>query len=297
LNFFLYIDAKFAEGLKGVFLSSLTLVSLPIGNIKDITLRAIETLKSGENFYAEDTRVFKNLLNALEIDFSNKFIDSFHEHSEGKIKSIIEKIKSGMTIYLVSDAGSPMISDPAFPLLKKIREEGLLIKTIPGVTSVVTALELSGLPPRPFHFWGFISRSKNERKEFFLELGKIYGTHIFFESPHRIFLTVESFFEALPEGELVITRELTKIYESVYWLTKDNYQTTNEVMVDKGEFVGLFHIENNGHSSINNAELVEQVKNYLEGNGGTKKLAKIFAKILNTDSKSIYEQLSKSGKE
>ena len=147
-------------------MSSLTLVSLPIGNIKDITLRAIEALRSGDCFYAEDTRVFKKLLNSLEIEYSSKFIDSFHEHSEGKIKNITEKIQAGTRVYLVSDAGSPVISDPAFPLLKKMREEGIEIKTIPGVTSVVTALELSGLPPRPFHFWGFISRSKNERKDF-----------------------------------------------------------------------------------------------------------------------------------
>ena len=239
-------------------MSSLTLITLPIGNIRDITLRAIDVLKSGEIFYAEDTRVFKNLLNSLEIDFSNKFIDSFHEHTEGKISIILEKIKSGSTVYLVSDAGSPMISDPAFPLLKKIREEGLDIKTIPGVTSVVTALELSGLPPQPFHFWGFISRSKNERKDFFLELSKISGTHIFFESPHRIFETVDSFFSALPDEELVVTRELTKTYESVYRINKTNHQNVKDLIVDKGEFVGLFHIENQKKNSISNKKKKER---------------------------------------
>ena len=278
-------------------MSSLTLITLPIGNIRDITLRAIDVLKSGEIFYAEDTRVFKNLLNSLEIDFSNKFIDSFHEHTEGKISIILEKIKSGSTVYLVSDAGSPMISDPAFPLLKKIREEGLDIKTIPGVTSVVTALELSGLPPQPFHFWGFISRSKNERKDFFLELSKISGTHIFFESPHRIFETVDSFFSALPDEELVVTRELTKTYESVYRINKTNHQNVKDLIVDKGEFVGLFHIENQKKNSLNNSEITELVTDYLEGKGGTKKLAKIFAKILGSDTKAVYDQLARSGKE
>ena len=278
-------------------MSSLTLITLPIGNIRDITLRAIDVLKSGEIFYAEDTRVFKNLLGSLEIDFSSKFIDSFHEHTEGKISVIIDKIKNGSTVYLVSDAGSPMISDPAFPLLKKIREEGLDIKTIPGVTSVVTALELSGLPPQPFHYWGFISRSKNERKEFFLELSMISGTHIFFESPHRIFDTVESFFGALPEEELVVTRELTKTYESVYRINKTNHQNVKDLIVDKGEFVGLFHIENQKKSSINNSEISDLVRDYLEGKGGTKKLAKIFAKILGSDTKVVYDQLARSDKE
>ncbi len=277
-------------------MSSLTLITLPIGNLKDITLRAIETLKSGEYFYAEDTRVFKNLLGSLEIDFSSKFIDSFHEHSEGKISVIIEKIKNGSTVYLVSDAGSPMISDPAFPLLKKIREEGLDIKTIPGVTSVVTALELSGLPPQPFHYWGFISRSKNERKDFFLELSKISGTHIFFESPHRIFETVDSFFAALPDEELVVTRELTKTYESVYRINKTNHENIKELIVDKGEFVALFHVENLKVTSAINAEISELVRDYLEEKGGTKKLAKIFAKILGSDTKVVYDQLARSDK-
>lgn len=276
-------------------MSSLTLVTLPIGNLKDITLRAIETLKSGEHFYAEDTRVFKKLLEALEINYSQKFIDSFHEHSEGKIKTIIEKLHSGLNVYLVSDAGSPMISDPAYPLLKQVREEGIDIKTVPGVTSVITALELSGLPPQPFHYWGFVSRSKNERKDFFLELAGISGTHIFFESPHRIFETVESFFLALPDGELVITRELTKVFESVYRITKNNLADIQNTIMDKGEFVALFHVESSKNSPMNNAEVVELVKEYLEGKGGTKKLAKIFSKILNSDTKTIYDQLSRSG--
>ena len=278
-------------------MSSLTLVSLPIGNLKDITLRAIEALKSGEHFYAEDTRVFKNLLSALEIDFSGKQIDSFHEHSEGKIKIIIEKIKNGTNVYLVSDAGSPMISDPAFPLLKKMQEEGIEIKTIPGVTSVVTALELSGLPPQPFHFWGFISRSKNERKDFFLELSKQFGTHIFFESPHRIYETIDSFFAAVPDGELMVTRELTKMYESIYRVNKNNHLTIKELIIDKGEFVVLFHVENSKNLSMNNSEISDLVNDYLSGLGGTKKLAKIFAKILGADTKNIYDQLTRADKD
>lgn len=277
-------------------MSALTLVTLPIGNLKDITLRALESLKKGEHFYAEDTRVFKKLLESLEIDYSGKFIDSFHDHSEGKIKFIIEKLHSGVDIYLVSDAGSPMISDPAYPLLKKVKEEGIEIKTVPGVTSVVTALELSGLPPHPFHFWGFISRSKNERKDFFIELSGISGTHIFFESPHRIFETIDSFFNALPEGELIITRELTKAFESVYRITKKDLPEIEKIIMGKGEFVVLFHIENQKNSPMNNAEVVELVRDYLEGKPGTKKLAKIFSKILNVDTKTIYDQLSRSDK-
>lgn len=278
-------------------MSSLTLISLPIGNLKDITLRAIETLKAGEHFYAEDTRVFKKLLESLEIDYSAKFIDSFHEHTEGKISNIAQKIKSGITVYLVSDAGSPLISDPAYPLLKNMRDEGIEIKTVPGVTSVVTALELSGLPPQPFHFWGFIGRSKNERKDFFQDLSIQPGTHIFFESPHRIYETIDSFFQVLPDGELIITRELTKLYESVYRITKNDLQKLEEIVMGKGEFVALFHVENSKNSPVNNGELVEMVQDYLDGKGGPKKLAKIFSKILGVETKKVYDQLSRSDKE
>jgi 16S rRNA (cytidine1402-2'-O)-methyltransferase len=277
-------------------LSSLTLVSLPIGNLKDITLRAIETLKDGDIFYAEDTRVFKKLLDSLGIDYSSKFIDSFHEHSEGKILKILEKIQSGITVYLVSDAGSPLISDPAYPLLKKMREIGVEIKTVPGVTSVVTALELSGLPPQPFHFWGFISRSKNERIDFFRDLSMQAGTHIFFESPHRIFETVNSFFQVIPTGELTITRELTKVFESVYRITKESLPEIEKILMDKGEFVVLFHVENFKNPPVNNSEIVEMVEDYMEGKRNSKQLAKIFSKLLGTNTKSVYDRLIRSGK-
>lgn len=276
-------------------MSSLTLVTLPIGNLKDITLRALETLKTGVYFYAEDTRVFKKLLENLEIDYSQKIIDSFHDHSEEKIPSIIEKVHLGFDVYLVSDAGSPMISDPAFPLIRKAVELGIQIKTMPGVTSVITALELSGLPPHPFHFWGFLARTKNEKKSFFLELASIQGTHIFFESPHRIYETVESFFEVLPDSELVVTRELTKIYETVSRVKKEQMKELQTLVYDKGEFVVLFHNDHKKNSNMN--ELAGMVQDYLEGRPGTKKLAKIFAKILDRDQKLIYDQLVRSGKE
>lgn len=265
--------------------------------MKDITLRAIETLKSEKYFYAEDTRVFKKLLEAQGIDYSDKFIDSFHDHTEGKINIIVEKIKEGITVCLVSDAGSPVISDPAYPLLKKIKEEAINIKTVPGVTSVITALELSAFPPHPFHFWGFIARSKNEKKDFYKELQAIAGTHIFFESPHRILETVELFFEVLPEAQLVITRELTKVFESVYRIKRSDLGKLSEIIIEKGEFVVLFHVPNSSQSPVKNAELEILVKDYLEGKGGTKKLAKIFSKILGEDTKAIYDQLVRSDTE
>jgi 16S rRNA (cytidine1402-2'-O)-methyltransferase len=271
-------------------------VTLPIGNMGDITQRALEALKNGTTFYAEDTRVFKELLNNLGIAYQNKFIDSFHDQSVGKLEIILSKIKNGEVVHLVSDAGSPMVSDPAFPLLKRLVEENITIKTLPGVTAVVTALELSALPPHPFHFWGFIGRGKGEKKDFFKELAGISGTHIFFESPHRVFETIDSFFEVQPENTLVIARELTKTYESVYRITKDDLKTIRDNVVDKGEFVLLFHSASEKSSAGSSEEVVLLTKDYMENGGSTKKLAKIFSKILGSDTKTIYDQLTRSVK-
>lgn len=274
-------------------LSELILVTLPIGNSKDITLRALETLKTEKIFFAEDTRVFKQALESQGISYHDKLIDSFHDQSVGKIDIVLKKLNEGSNVCLVSDAGSPIVSDPAYPLIKKLIEEGHTVKTVPGVTSVITALELSGLPPHPFHFWGFIGRSKNERRDFYTELGAVYGTHLFFESPHRLFETVESFFEIFPEKQLVITKELTKTFETVYRITKKDLPNLSEIIIDKGEFVVLFHNDSSKGNSVEFQELQSMINDYLEQGGGPKKLAKIFAKALGTDTKKVYDQLNR----
>jgi 16S rRNA (cytidine1402-2'-O)-methyltransferase len=277
-------------------MSELVLVTLPIGNIGDITVRALEALKIGKVFYAEDTRVFKELLKSLGIEYSDKFIDSFHDQSIGKIEQVVEKIKNGEIVYLVSDAGSPIVSDPAYPLLKKLVEEDISIRTLPGVTAVVTALELSALPPHPFHFWGFIGRGKGEKKDFFKNLSSIPGTHIFFESPHRVYETIDSFFDVLADNTLVITRELTKTYESVYRITKDDLVNVRSTVLDKGEFVLLFHNANEGTTAAIDEEIVLLTRDYLENGGTPKKLAKILSKIVGSDTKTVYDQLTRSVK-
>lgn len=274
-------------------MSDLILITLPIGNSKDVTIRALETIKQETVFFAEDTRVFKQFLDSQGISYQNKFIDSFHDQSIGKIEHVLAKLDEGYNVCLVSDAGSPIISDPAYPLLKRLVEEKRSIKTVPGVTAVVTALELSALPPNPFHFWGFIGRSKNEKREFFVDLLSQYGTHIFFESPHRIYETIESFFESCPDKTLVVTRELTKTYESIYRLTQSDLPRLKEIVLDKGEFVVLFHNETNKKQAFEIQEIQSMIRDYLQEGGGPKKLAKIFARALSEDTKSIYDQLSR----
>lgn len=276
-------------------LSGLTLVTLPIGNTGDITIRALDVLRSGIHFYAEDTRVFKDLLRSLGIDYSQKFIDSYHDQSIGKIDSIIQKIKEGEEVYLVSDAGSPIISDPAFPLVKRVNEEGIKLNSLSGISSVIIALELSALPPHPFHFWGFMPRTRGEKIENLKKLKLIQGTHLYFESPHRIFETVETFFEINPEQTLVVARELTKTFQTVTRLDKNNLNEVKTLIKDKGEFVILFHqdvVKNQFYPD----ELVELVNDYISSGGGTKKLSKIFSKISGDDAKSVYDRLNRSDK-
>lgn len=274
-------------------MSGLFLVTLPIGNLKDITERAREVLTLKTDFYAEDTRVFKALLVSLGIDFRDKRIDSFHDHSSNKIESIVELIASGKEVCLVSDAGSPVISDPAYPLIRKVIEKGFDVHTIPGVTSVIAALELSGLPAIPFHFWGFLPRSSTDKRLLFTRLLQIKGTHIFFESPKRVVETTFLFFDCFPELELVFAREITKKFESVYRIKKNQIEGIEEI-VTKGEFVLLFHNDDQREFDGNNEQIKQLINQYLEGKGNTKLLAKIFSSILDEDVKITYSRLSRS---
>lgn len=271
----------------------MVLITLPIGNLEDITERAKKALVEIDVFFAEDTRVFKDLLNRLGISFANKKIDSFHDHSSHKVNHILGMIKNGIRVGVVSDAGSPIISDPAYPLIQSALEEGIAIKTRPGVSSVLVALELSGLPSNPFHFWGFLGRGETEKIKFFNQLKTIKGTHIFFESPHRIEDTVNIFFKVQSDGELVVARELTKKFEEVTRLTKESIKILSEILTVKGEFVLLYHqADGKSAKTADLDELKKEVTDYLE-KGNTKKLAKILATILDCKTQDVYQQLLK----
>lgn len=274
-------------------MSGLYLITLPIGNSEDITLKAQRWLNEIDTFYAEDTRVFKDLLKDLNIDYSSKAIDSFHDHSENKIERIIKKLESGDKIGLVSDAGSPVISDPAYPLIREVIKSNIPLFNASGITSVVCALELSGLPANPFHFWGFIGRSESDRKNLFNQFLSTNGTHIFFESPHRIYETIKSFFDTFPEEELVVARELTKKFQEIKKLNINHLKNLNERILDKGEFVLLCHLKTVTTAKLDN-KLIEEINDYLENGGNTKKLAKIFGKILNEESRVIYNKMIQS---
>ena len=189
----------------------LYLVATPIGNLDDITFRAIQTLKEVDWIAAEDTRNTGLLLK--HFDISTKQI-SFHEHNaKEKIPDLIEFLKAGQSIAQVSDAGLPSISDPGHDLVKSAIEEEIAVVTVPGASAGISALIASGLAPQPHIFYGFLPRKSGQQKQFF-DLKKDYPeTQIFYESPHRVADTLENMLAVYGDRSVVLVRELTKIYE------------------------------------------------------------------------------------
>ena len=191
----------------------LFIVSTPIGNLKDITLRAIETLKTVDLITAEDTRHTKILLNHYEIPTA---LTSYFEHNESKkVDYLVGLLKEGKNIALVTDAGTPGISDPGYPLIRLAKENNIPITVIPGPTAFVAALSLSGLPAHEFIFLGFLPVKSGGRRNKLEELKQETRTIIFYESPHRLLKTLKDIEEVMGNPTIVVARELTKKFEEV----------------------------------------------------------------------------------
>jgi 16S rRNA (cytidine1402-2'-O)-methyltransferase len=192
---------------------SFYLVSTPIGNISDISRRAVEILGSVDFILAEDTRKARSLLGRLGI---RKRTLSYHDHNKERITpSLLDRIEKGETGALVTDAGTPGISDPGFYLVRAMIERGIEFTALPGPSAVIQALVLSGLPTDRFTFYGYIPKKKGARKRIITEAAAATGTAVFFESPHRIDSTLEAIAGVIPGRELVVARELTKLHEEV----------------------------------------------------------------------------------
>src|SRR5665213_3033588 len=195
----------------------LYIVSTPIGNLKDITLRAIETLKSVDLIAAEDTRHTKILLDACQIE---KPLTSFFEHNQiKKAEHLLSLLKAGKNIALVSDAGTPGISDPGFLMVRMAQENNIPITVIPGVSACISALTASGLPAHRFIFEGFLPPKSGARRNKLISLKEEKATVIFYESPHRLLKTLKDMQEVWDDPIVVVARELTKKFEVV---RKDN---------------------------------------------------------------------------
>ena len=218
----------------------LYVVAMPIGNRKDISLRAIEVLREVELIAAEDTRHSGPLLKQLGI---NTPMLALHEHNErGLVDSLVERLRKGGNLALISDAGTPLISDPGFPLVRECHRQGVRVSPIPGASALICALSVAGLPTDRFIFEGFPPRTRSARRERFKSLAVETGTLVFYESGHRIQHCVSDLVACFGgERPVVMARELTKLYETILFTTLDGLLDRLEAKPDqrKGEFVLL----------------------------------------------------------
>ncbi|MDP3929480.1 MAG: 16S rRNA (cytidine(1402)-2'-O)-methyltransferase [Bacteroidota bacterium] len=216
-------------------MGKLILVPTPIGNLEDITLRGLKVLQQADAILAEDTRQTSKLLNHYEI---SKPLWSYHAHNEHKqIDNLLKELTAGKTLALVSDAGTPAISDPGFLLVRACLQASISVECLPGATAFVPALVKSGLPSDAFIFLGFLPEKKG-RQTAFKKLVDIEYTMVFYESPHRLLKTLQQLKEYLGQDRLAsVSRELTKIYEETIngtLVQLIEYYTTHPI---KGEFV------------------------------------------------------------
>lgn len=221
-------------------MSKLFVIPTPIGNLKDITYRAIEILKSVDLILAEDTRTSSKLLNHYEIDVKT---ESFHMHNEHKkLDGIVKKILNGNEVAIISDAGTPGISDPGFLLVRACIQNEINIECLPGATAFVPALVNSGFPMDRFLFEGFLPVKKGRTKRL-KELSISKKTMVFYESPHRVLKTLKDFGSYFSlENKISISRELTKIYEETFRGTIEEALKHFEKNKPKGEFVIVLSI-------------------------------------------------------
>ena len=209
----------------------LYIVATPIGNLKDITLRALDVLREVDYILCEDTRVCSKLLTRYEI-FSH--LKSFYKEREFQAEEkILNDLKVGSRIALVSDAGTPLISDPGYHLVKKTLDAGIEVDSIPGPSAVINALVLSGFSPVPFTFLGYIPRGGEERKRFFEILPFFDETVVVFETPHRIRRTLVDLANVIPEREVAVIREMTKVNQEI--IRSRAGELLEKKLVEKGE--------------------------------------------------------------
>lgn len=214
---------------------TLYLCATPIGNLEDITYRVVRTLNEVDLIAAEDTRNSIKLLNHFEIKTP---MTSYHEHNKvTKGPCLVQKLAAGEDIALITDAGTPGISDPGEDLVKLCYEAGITVTSLPGAAACITALTLSGLPTRRFSFEAFLPSEKKERKRILEELKKETRTIIIYEAPHRLLKTLEELYYTLGDRTIAICRELTKKYETVYRTTLVKAVEYYREQVPKGECV------------------------------------------------------------
>ncbi|PLT32634.1 16S rRNA (cytidine(1402)-2'-O)-methyltransferase [Bacillus sp. V5-8f] len=271
----------------------LYLVPTPIGNLEDMSFRAARILKEADIIAAEDTRNTRKLCNHFGIDTP---VVSYHEHNkETSGRQIIERLLSGQTVALVSDAGMPTISDPGYELVKQALAEKIAVVPLPGANAALTALISSGLSPQPFYFYGFLARGTKEKKHELESLKKLTSTWILYESPHRLKDTLKTLLEILGDRRIVLCRELTKKFEE---FIRGNLSDIL-IWASESEIRGEFCIIIEGASQAEEEEqqnwwdglgLVEHVDHYIHGqNLHSKDAIKQVAKDRGVNKRDVYQ--------
>ena len=261
----------------------------PIGNLEDITLRTIKVLKEVDLIAAEDTRRTIKLLNHYDI---KKPLISYHEHNKvTKGEVLLEKLKEGKNIALVTDAGMPGISDPGEDIIKLCLEENIQIVALPGPTAFVLALVISGLSTESFVFEGFLPSKGKERKERLNRLKKETRTIILYEAPHRIISLLKDLLENLGNRKISISRELTKIYEETFRGTILEALEKFQRQKPKGEFVLVVEgADNIDEKSFGHISIKEHIRMYMEQGLSKKDSIKKVAKERNIPKQQVYRE-------
>ena len=273
------------------------LVATPIGNLSDMSMRAIDTLKNVDIIACEDTRNTIRLLNHFEI---KGHLTSYHEYNKiDKAYELCEKVKEGKNIAFVSDAGMPAISDPGYELCEIAYKEGIEVTIIPGASAVVSALAISGISSRRFCFEGFLPTDKNEKKEILTELSQESRTIILYEAPHRLLKTLKELFEYLGNRDISIVRELTKLHEEVL---KGNLEAIiadyeAEKIVVRGEYVlviegkSLLEKREERQKSFEEISIKEHYEKYISEGMDKKEAMKAVAKDRGIQKREVYKEL------
>lgn len=273
------------------------LVATPIGNLSDISMRAIETLKNADIIACEDTRNTIRLLNHFEI---KGHLTSYHEYNKiDKAYELCEKVKEGNNIAFVSDAGMPAISDPGYELVDIAYKEGLEVTVVPGASAVVSALAISGISSRRFAFEGFLPADKNEKKEILTELSQESRTLILYEAPHRLLKTLKELFEYMGNRNIAIVREITKLHEEVLRgkLADIIADYESEKVAIRGEYVlviegkSLLEKREERQKSFEEISIREHYEKYIAEGMDKKEAMKAVAKDRGIQKRDVYKEL------
>lgn len=274
---------------------TLYLCATPIGNLEDMTFRCVRILKEVDLIAAEDTRNSIRLLNHFEIKTP---MTSYHEYNKiEKGRKLVEKLREGMDIALITDAGTPGISDPGEELVRMCREEGIPVTAVPGAAACVTALTISGLPTRRFAFEAFLPTEKKERQQILEELKQETRTIVLYEAPHRLVKTLRLLLETLGDRQVRVCRELTKKHETVYENTLSGAVSYYEEQEPKGECVLV--IAGKSREEIRREEqmqweemtLEEHMEKYLSEGMDRKEAMKQVAKDRGIGKREVYRAL------